>query len=126
MSDVPFENQMYYRKLQERQKQYSELSEVENNGCLGVEDRYEEEKLLLLPEEVICLTFGVGCLSLHTRSSENLSFDMVWKKLVKRNPDFPFVYAVYHYFRSKNWVPKSGLQYGGDYGKAFEKAGFVV
>ena len=76
-----------------------------------------EEKLFLLPEEVIFLSFGVGCLSIQSSvSGDILSYQQVWKILVEKNPEFPFIYAVYHYFRAKNWVPKAGLQFGGDYG----------
>ncbi|CAG7826141.1 unnamed protein product [Allacma fusca] len=75
----------------------------------------EEEKLELMPEEVIFLTFAAGSLKVESEEGENLGYERLWDLIVSKNPEFPLFYAVYHYFRSKNWVPKSGKNYGGDY-----------
>ena len=40
-----------------------------------------------------------------------------WQTFQKRDPRFLQRYIVYHYFRSKGWIPKSGLKYGVDFGK---------
>lgn len=75
----------------------------------------EEERLILMPEEAIFLSFGVGCLTIHGPSGGSVGYRKVWRRLVEKNPEFPISYAAYHYFRSKNWVPKLGDSYGASY-----------
>ena len=41
----------------------------------------------------------------------------MWTKFCQAKKDFIPCYTVYHYFRSKGWVPKSGIKYGTDFGK---------
>jgi len=82
----------------------------------GPVETLNQEKLLLMPEEAIFLSFGVGCLIITSIGGETLSYRAVWKILVELDPEFPILYAVYHYFRSKNWVPKLGDSYGASYG----------
>lgn len=79
--------------------------------------KIEEERLILMPEEAIFLSFGVGCLIIHGPSGGSVGYRKVWRRLVESNPEFPITYAVYHYFRSKNWVPKLGDSYGASYRK---------
>lgn len=130
------EEKYYYQKIKERKtKQDGEDGKTSGRNEANGESPFknsesmskvpyrnggfsdEVEKLILLPEEVIFLSFAVGCISIQNAVSlEMLSYVDVWKSLVQGNSEFPYIYAVYHYFRSKNWVPKCGLQYGGDYG----------
>lgn len=98
-------------------------SPVQDCGREGAAVKYSkeanvevEERLILLPEEVIFLSFAVGCISIQdAKTGENLTFQQIWKILVCEHPEFPYFYAVYHYFRSKNWVPREGRKFGGDY-----------
>ena len=76
-----------------------------------------DEALELMPEEAMFLTFGLGCLKVQTSYGKIMSSEELWNDLVMRNPEFPIFYAVYHHFRCKNWIPKSGQSYGGDFGK---------
>lgn len=76
----------------------------------------EEEKLILMPEEAIFLSFGVGCLAIYNAQGQTVDYRQCWKNLVTANPNFPTQYAVYHYYRGKNWVPKTGNSYGAPYG----------
>jgi len=134
----PHGQKYYFQKLKERMDKQSmddkSIKEANGNGNLTGKPPSpniaanqvnateapgdESDKLVLMPEEVIFLSFGVGCLSIQdSLSLDMLSYSDVWKLLVQQNPEFPFTYAVYHYFRSKNWVPKTGTQFGGDYRK---------
>ncbi|XP_043107204.1 tRNA-splicing endonuclease subunit Sen2 isoform X2 [Puntigrus tetrazona] len=45
---------------------------------------------------------------------EALSVTQVWTMFRSLQPNFSSSYAAYHYFRSKGWVPKSGIKYGTD------------
>jgi len=40
----------------------------------------------------------------------------MWLEFSRLSPRFPERYVAYHYFRSKGWVPKTGLKFGSDFG----------
>jgi len=42
-----------------------------------------------------------------------------WSTFCKANPAFHSHYAVYHFYRSLGWVPKTGSKFGVDFGKLF-------
>jgi tRNA-intron lyase len=46
---------------------------------------------------------------------KRLGTQSAWKLMVSVRPDFPLLYAVYHHFRGKGWIPRTGLQYGADF-----------
>jgi tRNA-splicing endonuclease subunit Sen2 len=46
-----------------------------------------------------------------------LSIEQFWSNLCELDSNFPFKYAVYHHYRSKGWILKSGLKYGCDFRK---------
>lgn len=71
------------------------------------------EYLQLSYEEAFFLVYALGCLSVF-RNGETLSILQVWRTFRSAQPDFEIAYAAYHYFRSKGWVPKSGIKYGTD------------
>ena len=43
----------------------------------------------------------------------------MWRTFCSRQANFLPNYVVYHYLRSKGWVPKKGAKYGADFGKYF-------
>ncbi|KAK7128277.1 hypothetical protein R3I93_020775 [Phoxinus phoxinus] len=71
------------------------------------------EYLQLSYEEAFFLVYALGCLSIYY-SGEALSVAQVWTMFRSLQPNFSSSYAAYHYFRSKGWVPKSGIKYGTD------------
>nr|AEB54652.1 tRNA_splicing nuclease 2 [Procambarus clarkii] len=88
--------------------------------------------LQLLPEEALFLAYALGCLivskketgmknkngkrssSPHTYVSE-MTIDSLWSTFTDDDPKFPIKYAVYHHYRTKGWVVKSGLKFGADW-----------
>lgn len=104
-------------------KNFSNHLDHENNGQCNRQNPkidshlMEEEKLILMPEEAIFLSFGVGCLAIYNLQGDAVDYRQCWKNLVTINPNFPTHYAAYHYYRGKNWVPKDGHNYGASYGK---------
>ncbi|XP_030633503.1 tRNA-splicing endonuclease subunit Sen2 [Chanos chanos] len=72
------------------------------------------EYLQLSLEEAFFLVYALGCLSIH-HSGEPLFISEVWKLFCSVQANFESTYVVYHYFRSKGWVPKSGIKYGTDF-----------
>ncbi|CAH1984279.1 unnamed protein product [Acanthoscelides obtectus] len=88
------------------------------------------ENVCLSLEEAFFLTHAVECLVIKSEN-EVLEIEQVWKEFCKINKDFPVHYAVYFYFRAKNWVVKPGIKFGGDYllykqGPSFFHAAYVV
>jgi len=45
-----------------------------------------------------------------------MDLDKMWRAFSRLSPKFPEHYVAYHNFRSKGWVPKTGLKYGTDFG----------
>ncbi|XP_026475285.1 tRNA-splicing endonuclease subunit Sen2 [Ctenocephalides felis] len=93
-------------------------------------ESYRESYFLSL-EEAFFLTFGVGCLKIQNELGELLTTEQIWKLFLNTQPDFVHKYIVYHYFRSKEWVVKSGLKYGSDFllykdGPIFYHASYAV
>lgn len=71
------------------------------------------EYLQLSYEEAFFLVYALGCLSIYY-NGEPLSVAQLWTMFRSLQPNFCFSYAAYHYYRSKGWVPKSGVKYGTD------------
>lgn len=89
------------------------------------------ESLHLTFEETFFLMFGLGCLQLIHFDGTLMSIDSTWLYFCKEDKNFIQKYVVYHYFRSKGWVVKPGLKYGGDFslykqGPPFYHASYVV
>lgn len=73
------------------------------------------EALHLTFEETFFLLFGLGCLQVIHFDNSLLDINSAWLYFCKEKPDFLQKYVVYHYYRSKGWVVKPGLKYGGDF-----------
>lgn len=89
------------------------------------------EALHLTFEETFFLLFGLGCLQLIHFDGSLLDINSAWLYFCKEKPDFIQKYVVYHYYRSKGWVVKPGLKYGGDFllykeGPPFYHASYIV
>lgn len=73
-----------------------------------------KEHLSLTLEEAFFLLDGVKCLRV-THSGRELTSQDAWMLFKSVDKYFTLNYVVYYYYRSKNWVIKSGLKFGGDY-----------
>ncbi|XP_054007746.1 tRNA-splicing endonuclease subunit Sen2 [Hylaeus anthracinus] len=90
-----------------------------------------QETLHLTFEETFFLLYGLGCLNLVGFDGNLLDIDSAWHLFCKADKNFVQKYVVYHYFRSKGWVVKPGLKYGGDFllykqGPPFYHASYIV
>ncbi|XP_076302092.1 tRNA splicing endonuclease subunit 2 [Lasioglossum baleicum] len=90
-----------------------------------------QETLHLTFEETFFLLYGLGCLNLIDFDGNLLDIDSAWHFFCKADKNFIPKYVVYHYFRSKGWVVKPGLKYGGDFllykqGPPFYHASYIV
>ena len=64
--------------------------------------------------ESFFLSYALGCLFVK-KDNNLLSISQQWSLFCSKLPYFPIMYAAYHYFRSKGWVPKEGIRYGSDF-----------
>lgn len=71
----------------------------------------------LLLEEAFFLCYTLECLEIQGENGLLINVSECWKQFNNLKKDFPYFYAAYHYYRSREWVVKPGHQYGGDYGK---------
>lgn len=76
-----------------------------------------QETLRLTWEETFFLIFALGCLKVIDYDGSSLNINKVWEHCCRQNKHFVERYVVYHYFRSKGWVVKPGLKYGGEFCK---------
>ncbi|XP_041946296.1 tRNA-splicing endonuclease subunit Sen2 isoform X1 [Alosa sapidissima] len=72
------------------------------------------EYLQLSLEEAFFLVYALGCLSIYDHE-EPLSIVQMWEMFRSMQPNFETTYVAYHYFRSKGWIPKTGVKYGSDF-----------
>lgn len=99
-------------------------SSIQQNSTI-LKDSATEQPLQLCCVEAFFLTFGLGCLlvnrsnfSLSTTTRErccNICIDDLWSVFCSYDKEFPYQYAVYHHFRSKGYVVKTGTKFGVDF-----------
>lgn len=90
-----------------------------------------KEKLILSLEESFFLTYGLGCLQVVNTDNNLLSIEECWTLFKSVDKKFIHRYVVYHYFRSKGYVVKPGIKFGGDFllyeeGPSVSHADFIV
>ncbi|KAJ4447568.1 hypothetical protein ANN_09575 [Periplaneta americana] len=89
------------------------------------------ETLHLTLEEAFFLSYGLGCLQVIDLFGNYLALDGMWQLFCKSQKDFIPKYVIYHYFRSKGWIVKPGIKFGGDFllykhGPPFYHASYIV
>lgn len=78
-----------------------------------------EETLALLPVEAFFLHHSLHCLKiLNFEQTHEFTTEELLERFCITNPNFIQQFIVYHFYRSKNWVVKSGLKFGGDFRKS--------
>lgn len=116
LPDSDSETENYFKEIKPK---------IEDESCPVL------ESVNLTFEETFFLLFGLGCLNLYDCDGDLLSIDTAWYHFRKMDENFLQKYVVYHYFRSKGWVVKPGLKYGGDFllykqGPSFYHASYIV
>lgn len=78
-----------------------------------------EETLVLTLEEAFFLHFALDCLRIvnFDQTLEHTT-DEVIQRFCEHNSRFVERYVAYHYYRSRNWIVKSGIKFGGDFCKS--------
>nr|CAD7392357.1 unnamed protein product [Timema cristinae] len=89
------------------------------------------EMLHLTLEEAFFLSYALGCLQVLDLFGNTLTVVDTWGLFSESQKDFVQKYVAYHHFRSKGWVVKPGLKFGGDFllykqGPMFYHASYIV
>ncbi|XP_011647003.1 tRNA-splicing endonuclease subunit Sen2 isoform X2 [Pogonomyrmex barbatus] len=84
------------------------------------------EALHLTFEETFFLLFGLGCLQVVHFDGSLLNINSAWLYFCKEKPDFLQKYIVYHYYRSKGWIIKPGVKYGGDFFEVVDADSLII
>nr|XP_032518698.1 probable tRNA-splicing endonuclease subunit tsp-2 [Danaus plexippus plexippus] len=74
-----------------------------------------QEKLMLTLQEAFFLVYGLGCLKIVKEEDQVLNIEECWSLFCNTDKYFVSKYIVYHHFRSKGYVVKSGIKFGGDF-----------
>ncbi|CAK1555755.1 unnamed protein product [Leptosia nina] len=90
-----------------------------------------EEKLMLTKQEAFFLVYGLGCLQVLDSENKVLKVKDCWKLFAESDSSFIRKYVVYHYYRSKGYIVKPGIKFGGDYllyreGPGINHSDFIV
>ncbi|XP_075980825.1 tRNA splicing endonuclease subunit 2 [Anticarsia gemmatalis] len=90
-----------------------------------------QEKLMLTPQEAFFLLYGLGCLQIVNLDNTLLNIEKCWELFTMADKNFVSKYVVFHYYRSKGYIVKPGIKFGGDYllykeGPAMSHAEYIV
>ncbi|XP_052085458.1 tRNA-splicing endonuclease subunit Sen2-like [Mytilus californianus] len=92
---------------------------------------FVKENLHLSFEEAFFLSYGLGCLVVKDDTERTPDLTEMWQTFSSKQQTFIPNYIAYHYYRSKGWVPKTGLKFGSDFiiykeGPAFYHGSYSV
>ncbi|KAH8353459.1 hypothetical protein KR084_011093 [Drosophila pseudotakahashii] len=100
-----------------------EAKALYDNGCYGKGSKSrggpasgdEDETLLLGLEESCFLAYYLSILQITNLAGSSMDFRVFMETALKLNERFVENLAGYLYLKSKNWVIKSGIKFGGDF-----------
>jgi tRNA-splicing endonuclease subunit Sen2 len=93
-------------------------AELLNSAAFGraVENAGDEGHCFQLgPEEVFFLCHALRCIAVQTANKKQMGVGELWDLFTSASESFPEMYKAYEHLRLKNWVVRSGLQYGADF-----------
>ena len=74
-----------------------------------------KEHLQLSSEEASYLSMELGVLQVFSPDGSLVNTETLWTNFLSMNDRFIELYSAYRYYRSRGWVPKSGLKFGVDF-----------
>lgn len=104
-----------------KRKEYNRRGPLDRQLTDLIPDTQDEPVSILTMHEAFFLTHALGCLSLHSEGREVSGLISCWSLFrnyyLRSNLklDFAVEYGVYHYFRSRGWIVKSGTNYGANF-----------
>lgn len=105
-----------------KNKDPNRVGPIDKSLIKSIEQEQERPECLLALSEAFYLAQVLGVLSVIVNGDkEPTSLDKLWTEFrgsfiaTNRNFEFAVDYAIYHHFRCKGWVVKSGENYGANY-----------
>ncbi|XVE59764.1 hypothetical protein DITRI_Ditri05aG0073400 [Diplodiscus trichospermus] len=96
----------------------TELADLLNRACFGrprITAGRDKQWFQLDMEEAFYLCFSLKCLKVADEDGCIKSNEELWEYFKSKKAVFPVSYKAYSRLRHKNWVLRSGLQYGVDF-----------
>lgn len=97
------------------------ISNIHKHGCFGSQTSdtvtNKTESIVLFPEETFFLHHSLHCLRVVDLNEKTLDTSELYELFARLKPRFIELYVAFVYLRSKNWVIKCGLKFGGDFCK---------
>ncbi|CEI85703.1 hypothetical protein RMCBS344292_00160 [Rhizopus microsporus] len=131
LEDVTVERRKKRREKKRNQAIKDDQDKYQPDQLLDLVEYKDMETLQLDPCEAYFLIFALKALDIRNSKQKLLSIEQCWTKFCQNDPTFHYIYAVYHYYRSLGWVPKSGIKFGVDFvlyklGPAYRHADYAV
>lgn len=100
---------------------------LHDNGCYGKGSNSRggpisgepDETLLLGLEEACVLAYYLDILEIKDTLDKEITWQEYVKAALEYDKEFISKLAAYLYLKSKNWIIKSGIKFGGDFRKCF-------
>lgn len=107
--------------------EHAPIRTLHDNGCYGKGSASRggpvsgeaDETLLLGLEEACLLGYYLGVLEIRDMLGNELSWPAYVQAALDCDRQFVYKLASYLYLKSKNWIIKSGIKFGGDFRKLF-------
>ena len=95
-----------------------EVADLLDRSCFGREINTSEKGTQWFQfglEEAFYLHHNLQAITIVTDEDRVVDRIELWVYIMSKAPAFPELYKAYEHLRSKNWVVRSGMQYGGDF-----------
>lgn len=96
----------------------AEQTDLLNQTCFGrpiITVDKEKQWFQLTFEEAFYLCFSLRCIKIVGGDNSVKTIDQVWEYMTSKRPSFPTFFKAYSHLRIKNWVVRTGCQYGVDF-----------
>lgn len=93
-------------------------SDLLNRACFGrplVTAEKDRQWFQLSMEEAFYLCYTLKCLRIHGGDNCQKTDEELWEYMTDKKSTFPEFFKAYAHLRTKNWVVRSGSQYGVEY-----------
>ncbi|XP_019199304.1 PREDICTED: tRNA-splicing endonuclease subunit Sen2-1-like [Ipomoea nil] len=96
----------------------AEQTDLLNRSCFGkpvISAQKNSQWFQFSLEEAFYLCYSLKCINVVDENKSELSVEELWKYMISTRENFPSLCKAYSHLRSKNWVVRSGSQYGVDF-----------
>ncbi|KAF5727428.1 tRNA-splicing endonuclease subunit Sen2-1-like isoform X1 [Tripterygium wilfordii] len=95
-----------------------EQTDLFNRSCFGrpiLTAEKDKQWFQLGLEEAFYLCYSLKCLKIVGGDNCPKTYQDLWEYMKSIKPTFPYFYKAYSHLRNKNWVVRTGSQYGVDF-----------